>query len=95
MRKTEVYSWRVSLRTKTALEDEARRAGKSLGSLLDDLVSDWLATRRQVATDGTDEQARLQAAVSAAIGTIAGGDPSRATRARTLIRQRLARGRAR
>ena len=37
MNKTEVYSWRVARHRMIALEDEARRTGKSLGALLDDI----------------------------------------------------------
>jgi hypothetical protein len=95
MAKTEVYSWRVARHQKIALEDAARRSGKSLGALLDDITAQWLLTRGEHAESDADRQARLRAEVAKVIGTIAGGNPRRAERARALVRQRLTRRRAR
>jgi hypothetical protein len=95
MTKSEVYSWRLARHRKAALEDEARRAGKSLSGLLDDITAEWLSARMEEPESEADRQARLQAAVSKAIGTIAGGKPQRAEQARALVRQRLTRRRAR
>ena len=95
MNKSEVYSWRLARHRKTALEDEARRSGKSLGGLLDDITGEWLSARTEQAGSEADRQARLRAAVAEAIGTIAGGKPRRAEQARALVRQRLTRRRAR
>lgn len=93
-RKTEVYSWRVSPETKVALEAEARRAGQTVAALLDRMTSEWLVSRRRRRTVDDGEQARLHAALERAAGTIHGGDPRRAERARSLIRARLASRRA-
>jgi hypothetical protein len=95
MAKTEVYSWRVARDRKIALEDEARRSGKSLGALLDDITAQWLLARAEHAGSEADRQARLRAAVANVIGTIAGGKPRSAEDARALVRQRLTRRRAR
>ena len=95
MNKTEVYSWRVARHRKIALEDEARRTGKSLGALLDDITAQWLVTRAEHGGSEASRQARLRAAVAHVIGTIAGGKPRRAEQARALVRQRLTRRRAR
>jgi hypothetical protein len=95
MAKTEVYSWRVARHRKIALEDEARRSGKSLGALLEDITGQWLLARAERSEGEADRQARLRAAVARVIGTITGGNPRRAERARGLVRQRLARRRAR
>jgi hypothetical protein len=95
MAKSEVYSWRVARHRKIALEDQARRSGKSLGALLDDITAEWLLTRADLAESEADRQARLREAVSKTIGTIAGGKPRRAEQARALVRQRLTRRRAR
>ena len=95
MNKTEVYSWRVARHRKIALEDEARRTGKSLGALLDDITAQWLLTRAEHGGSEASRQARLRAAVAHVIGTIAGGKPRRAEQARALVRQRLTRRRAR
>ena len=95
MTKTEVYSWRVTRHRKIALEDEARRSGKSLGALLDDITAQWLLARAERAEGESDRQARLRAEVAKVIGTIAGGKPRRAEQARALVRQRLTRRRAR
>jgi hypothetical protein len=95
MRKSEVYSWRLSPATKAALEAEARRAGSTVAALLDRIAHDWLRSRRgRTAADAT-EQARRHAVVAKALGQIAGGDPRRAERAHTRIRERLSRRRAR
>ena len=95
MVKSEVYSWRVARHRKIALEDEARRSGKSLGALLDDITAQWLLTRAEHAENETDRQARLRAAVAKIIGTVAGDNPRRSEQVRALVRQRLTRRRAR
>jgi hypothetical protein len=89
MPKTEVYSWRVSPETKTALEIEARREATTLAALLDRMTQEWLRTRRPSLGED-EEQRRLHAAAARTFGSIAGGEPRRAERARTLVRQRLA-----
>lgn len=95
MRKSEVYSWRVSPATKAALEAEARRAGSTIAGLLDRIAHDWLHARRGRTAADVTEQARRHTVVAKAIGRIAGGDPRRAERARTRIRERLRHRRAR
>jgi hypothetical protein len=94
MKKTAVYSWRLSPETKSALEHEARRTGQSLGALLEDLAAGWLRARRDAGGDDAEAQARLHLAVGRTLGLIAGGDPGRAQSARDRIRQRLKRRRA-
>ena len=89
MPKTEVYSWRVSPETKTALEIEARRRETTLAALLDRVTREWLRTRRPSIGED-EEQQRLHAAAARTFGSIAGSEPRRAERARTLVRQRLA-----
>jgi hypothetical protein len=95
MKKSEVYSWRVAPETKVALELEARRAGQSVAALLDGLTREWLNARRRRHTQDKTEQARLQAAAAKVLGTIAGGDPRRAERARAALQKRLASRRGR
>ncbi|HMH51502.1 MAG TPA: hypothetical protein VK548_14790 [Candidatus Acidoferrum sp.] len=95
MTKSEVYSWRLARNRKIALEDQARRSGKSLGALLDDITAQWLSARAERDESEAARQARLRAAVAKVIGTIAGGKPGRSEQARTLVRQRLTRRRAR
>ena len=92
--KSAVYSWRLSAETKAALEDEARRLGENLSQLLDRIAREWLEARRGAASGTEEEQLRLRAAASRAIGKIAGGKAQRAERARTILRQRLERRRA-
>jgi hypothetical protein len=94
MRKTAVYSWRLAPGTKSALEHEARRAGKSLGALLDEIAAEWLRARRDSEGDDAEAQDRLQAAVARTIGCIAGRDPGRSEHVRTRVRERLNRRRA-
>jgi len=89
MKKSEVYSWRVAPEVKAALEQEARREGQSVGSLLERIAMEWLTTQRQ-GTNGDDEQARLRAGAVKTFGAIAGGDPDRSTSVRRAVRRLLA-----
>jgi hypothetical protein len=88
MKKSEVYSWRVAIEVKAALEHEARREGRSVGGLLEQIAIEWLTARRG-ATDGEDEQARLRKVAAKTFGTIEGGNPDRSTTVRTAVRRRL------
>ncbi len=87
MKKSEVYSWRLSPETKEALEDRARGEGTSMAKLLDRIVGGWL--EQQTADEEATEQRRLHAAAAKTIGTIRGGDPTRAERASELVRAKL------
>jgi hypothetical protein len=89
--KTEVYSWRVSAAKKADLESEARREGTSVADLLDRITADWLQERRTSRNGEQDEQAALRRRVMATVGTIHSGDPTLATRAREVVRERIAR----
>jgi hypothetical protein len=90
MRKSEVYSWRVSPDLKMALEFEARREQTSVADLLGQIARSWLGQRSR--TPETDvEQARLQAAAARSFGTVAGRDPHRAEKARAAVHRRLER----
>jgi hypothetical protein len=95
MKKTAVYSWRISPDTKAALEIEARREGESVAALLERVTREWLKVRRRAHQRDRMEQARLHAAMSKLLGAIRGGDPARAERSRSAVRARLARRRAR
>jgi hypothetical protein len=85
--KTEVYSWRLSAERKAELEAEARREGASLSALLDRVTADWLAQRRNGHSDDDAEQAAIRRRAMAAIGSVAGGDPTRSERASELVRE--------
>jgi hypothetical protein len=87
MRKSEVYSWRVSPAVKSELEEAARRAKEPVSKLLDRIVTEWLRQFDESADD--EEQRRLHAAALKAIGTIRSGDPARASEVRARVRQRL------
>ena len=89
--KTEVYSWRVSAAKKADLESEARREGTSVADLLDRITADWLQERRTSRNGEEDEQAALRRRVMATVGTIHSGDPTLSTRAREVVRVRIAR----
>ena len=90
MKKSEVYSWRISPEFKAALEEAARDQGTSVAQLLERIVKAWLD---RAAADGDEEalQRRLHAAAEKTIGTIRGGDPHRAEQARDRVRQKLRR----
>src|SRR5450755_2981242 len=89
--KTEVYSWRVSAERKADLESEARREGTSVAELLEKITADWLQERRASRNGDEAEQAALRRRVMATVGTIRSGDPTLATRAREVVRERIAR----
>jgi len=89
--KTEVYSWRVSPTRKADLESEARREGTSVAELLEKITSDWLEQRRTSRNGEEAEQIALRQRVLATVGTIRGGDPTLASRAREVVRERIAR----
>jgi len=95
MAKTEVYSWRLSPRLKTDLEEAARAEQKSLAELLDRIARDWLAGLESHGEDDDEQQRRLRQAASRSVGAIDGGNPDRAAHASAEIRSRLARRHAR
>lgn len=88
MRKSEVYSWRVATEVKAALEHEARREGRSVGGLLEQIALEWLTAKRR-ATGSDDEQSSLHDVAGKTVGTLAGGNPDRSTTVRTAVRRRL------
>jgi len=85
--KTEVYSWRVSAEKKMELESEARREGKSMARLLEEISSQWLNERRKSRNGDETEQAAIRRRVTANAGTMRGGDPSRSARTGELVRE--------
>lgn len=89
MAKTEVYSWRVTPAVKAALEERARARGMSLAALLEQITETWLADSGT--GEERDDQRRLHRAARAYVGAIRGGDPTRASRARQLVRVRARR----
>ena len=93
MAKSEVYSWRLSLETKSVLEELARQNQSSIAELLDQIVNDWLARQQALKADDA-EQERLQQAALQTLGTIQGDNPERASNAKALLRAKLAQRRA-
>jgi hypothetical protein len=97
--KTEVYSWRVSAQKKLELEMEARREGKSVAQLLDEMSSQWIEERKNSRPLDDVEQERIRKRVLALAGSYSGGDPQRAAnaseRVREILRERYGRKRAR
>jgi len=87
--KTEVYSWRLSAQRKAELESEARREGTSLASLLEQITADWLQERRDSRNGDEEVQAAIRRRAAAAIGSVAGGDPMRSSKASQLIKESL------
>jgi len=88
MRKSEVYSWRISPAVKTELEEVAHREKQSVARLLERIVTEWLRSFG-AAADDDDEQRRLHAAARKSIGAIRSGDPGRASEVRARVRRRL------
>ena len=88
--RSEVYSWRLSRELKEDLEHAARREGVSLSRLLERIARDWLQ-QRSAAADDEAEQERIRARAMRFVGSIQGGDPDRAAKARERVREVLAR----
>lgn len=88
----QVYSWPISAQKKAELEREARREGTSLARLLEQITADWMQQRRSSRNGEEAEQARIRKRVAAAIGSLSGGDPHRASqpsqRVREIIRRK-------
>ena len=86
--KTEVYSWRVSTETKTALEREARRRKMSLAGVLDLAAREWL--NKSCPQEGDEEeQQRLHKAASQFFGCIEGTDPHRSANVSKEMRRHM------
>jgi hypothetical protein len=90
MAKTAVYSWRVEPELKAELEARARREGRSLAELLEEISRDWL--RESQSAGDAEEQARLRAAAERFAGTVEIDDPDLSARVRERVRERLMRG---
>ena len=88
--KTDVYSWRVSRSLKERLERAAIEGDRSVADLLREIAEDWLARAPTADEESAIEAARRRALRLA--GSVSGGDPHRAERARELLRARLAGG---
>lgn len=87
--KSEVYSWRVSAEKKAELESEARREGKSLAGLLEQITGNWLKQRRNSRNGDEAEQAAIRKRAKAAIGSIVGSNPMRSSQASQLVKEIL------
>lgn len=90
MSKTEVYSWRLSPRLKSELEEAAQAERKSLAVLLEEIAEDWLQ-RSRGGGQGEEEQQRLQSAAMRFVGALRSGNSRRAETAATEVRKRIAR----
>lgn len=90
MRKTEVYSWRMSTATKSRLEEMARLQQRTVAQLLDDIVAKGLDSDDQSSTDA-ERQLSLHSEAARFAGRITGTDPRRAENVRSLVRARLRR----
>lgn len=93
MAKTEIYSWRLSLETKAALEESERHQRASISELLDQIVGEWLAQQDHSSID-EDEQQRLQVAALQTFGTLHGDDPDRSSNVKARLRAKFAQRRA-
>jgi hypothetical protein len=90
MEKTEIYSWRLSPRLKSDLEEAARTEQKSMAKLLEEIARDWLERSRDLHGDDVERQRVLHEAAMRCAGTIHGDDPHRAENARSEVRRRIA-----
>ena len=89
MKKTEVYTWRLSPVTKAALEEAAREQKRSIADLLEEIVSASLGQSGQ--ESDAERQRALHARAGEVAGCLAGDDARRAEQARERVRARLKR----
>jgi hypothetical protein len=89
--KTEVYSWRLSPRLKSELEEAARAEKKSVAELLEQIAQDWRQRFRSPEESEEERQRRLHEAAMKFVGSIEGDNPGRAENASALVREKLAR----
>ncbi len=83
--KSQVYSWRLSLELKRALEAEARRRNLGLAELLENVTRGWLA--REVTQDDSDA---VRVRARKWFGALSSGEGSRRSEhVRELVRERL------
>lgn len=93
MNRSEVYSWRLAPDLKSALEQEAKREGRSVGALLEQIAQAWLQAQRRL-EDDAEEQKRLHEAVYKNIGGIE-GESDWSTTVRETVRRVIRKRRAR
>jgi hypothetical protein len=89
MQKTEVYSWRVSSRVKQQLEDLARRDGRTIAAVLDDIVAAHLGLVAEARTGEDIIQRELHNRAARFAGRIAGTNPRRSTTVHADVLRRL------
>ena len=87
--KSEVYTWRVSPEVKGGLEEIARREGRSVSKVLDEIVAERLQSDARESSAEADQQRRLHDRAARFAGRLSGGDPDRAANAREQVRVRL------
>jgi hypothetical protein len=87
--KSEVYSWRVAAIKKARLEHVARREGKSLAEVLEEVTDRLLAEHAETTPEYAAEQARIRQRAALAIGSISGGDPTRSSQTSQLVKEIL------
>jgi ABC-type glutathione transport system ATPase component len=90
-RKSEVYTWRLSPAVKAALEEAARRKGRTVSELLDEIVAEKLQTLGWEPEEEEERQRELHERAASFAGCFAGGDRQRATNARAILRDRVKR----
>ena len=72
MSKTEVYSWRVDPELKAELEAVARAEKTSVGTLVEQVVRDWLGQRKRLTAGEKAGQERINRELDKCMGTIVG-----------------------
>lgn len=87
MQKTAVYSWRLSPRLKSDLEEAARAEKKSMAEFLEKIAREWLERFRE--SNGKDEERQrvLHEAGMKFIGSIRGSEFPSAENARSEVRK--------
>jgi hypothetical protein len=91
--KTQVYSWRLDNKLKSALEEAARNNDVTISGLLEDIVTEWLQSQ-PTSDDDAEVQRLLHLAASECAGKVKGGDSGRSQNVQKLVREKLKHKRA-
>ncbi len=86
MNRSEVYSWRVSSKLKSALEQAARSQKTSVARLLERIVMEWLSRPSDSAEEEKETQRRIHTEAAKFMGQLDCRDPHLAERASERVR---------
>ncbi len=88
--KTEVYSWRLSMTLKRKLSAQAKLKNTTIGALLDEAATEWIARQSEAKRQEQEERKRIMKAAEAFFGTIEDTESATAENVRKRMGEGLA-----